>query len=346
MKKLLKVLEGETVWPPPVWLMRQAGRYLAEYRELKKTTSLLNLFTNPQKACAVTLQPLQRFDLDAAIVFTDILFTASSLGQKLSFHETQGPQLTPCITRDNISTLQPNKNRHALSPVYQTLQHVVKALPSHITLLGFAGCPWTVATYMAGNKGTGVAKARQWIYEDPASFGQLITLLTDVTADYVCQQVRAGAQAIQLFESAAGEIPGGEFTAYCTNPVRYIINKLRQQFPHVPVILYAKGASQFICESDFVATTGVTAISVDPAYSLKTARQKLAHHALSKKTVLQGNLDPLTLVKGGRLLEESVKDILASMQGYPFIFNLGHGVLKQTPPERVAHLLDAIQRYA
>ncbi len=336
-KRLLKTLAGERQETPPVWLMRQAGRYLPEYREVRASVSgFLEHCYTPELAAEVTLQPLRRYDLDAAIVFADILLVPHAMGMDLQFREGEGPVLTPVRTGADLAQLAPEKMLDGVAPVFETLRILAKSLPKNVTLIGFAGAPWTVATYMVeGKGGTDFSTALGWAYRDPEGFDTLISLLVDVTTQYLLAQVDAGAEVVQLFDSWAGALPEPLFRRWCIEPNAEITARLRKIHPEIPVIGFPRGAGALY--PDFVRETGVSAVSLD-----QTVSAAWASDSIEDSCALQGNLDPQALVVGGDALASEVRRIVAAFRRRPHIFNLGHGIPQQTPPEHVAALVELV----
>ncbi|MCF8466829.1 MAG: uroporphyrinogen decarboxylase [Sneathiella sp.] len=336
-KRLLKSLSGEMTDRPPFWLMRQAGRYLPEYRETRaKAGNFLDLCYNPALAEEVTLQPLRRYGMDAAILFADILLIPHALGQPLAYREGEGPVLDPVRSIAGLKSLGLTKIHDTLSPVYETVARLSQSIPKDCTLIGFAGAPWTVATYMVEGKGSkDYAHIKHWAYNDPAGFGHLMDLLVEATTDYLLRQVAAGAEVIQIFDTWAGVLPDDEFRKWSIEPTKRIVEGLRTQHPDLPVIGFPKGVGANIIE--FVRETGVTAVSLDTGTPLDWASK-----VLQPVLPVQGNLDPMLLVTGGAAMERRVADILRILGKKPFIFNLGHGIVPQTPPENVARLAQLI----
>lgn len=332
-KPVLQVLAGQPVRPLPVWLMRQAGRYLPEYRQLRSQAGdFLTLCFTPELAAEVTLQPIRRFGFDAAILFSDILVIPHALGQKLWFAEGEGPKLAP-LDAETISQLKTKKILSELSPVFETLARVKSQLPDNVTLLGFAGAPWTVANYMiAGGSSDESIAVRKFAYSHPDALNHLIGILVESTTAYLIAQIEAGAEAVQIFESWASTIPEPQLQAYSISPIRQMIDGIRNRFPGFPVIVFPRGAGMNYPR--YAKETGATAISVDGATSLS----QLSPHA-----ILQGNLDPVVLTQGGRHLENAVASILQQTAQVPHIFNLGHGIRPETPTENVGHLLTLIR---
>lgn len=336
-KRFLKSLKGQKVDRPPFWFMRQAGRYLPEYMERRSVAgSFLDMCYNPDFAVEVTLQPLRRFHMDAAIMFSDILVIPHALGQDLSFVQGEGPQLPPLQNTDGLSI--EGLHDH-LAPVYETLRRLSKEIPEDTALIGFAGAPWTVATYMVGGKGsTDQAAARLLAYQDERAFSQLIDLLVDATAAYLIRQVECGAEALQLFDTWSGTLPKGEFKKWCVVPVAKIVKMVRAVHPDIPIIGFPKGAGTQI--PAYVKETGVTAVSIDTSMPMEWVRDHI-----QPICPVQGNLDPLLLVAGGEALDRAVLDILECFKGGAHIFNLGHGIVPQTPPENVARVSEIIRNY-
>lgn len=336
-KKLLRALAGEQQETPPIWLMRQAGRYLPEYREVRATVSgFLELCYTPALAKEVTLQPLRRFELDAAIVFADILLVPHALGVGLEFREGEGPVLEPVQSAAGLAALKLDGVAERLAPVCETLQELSTALPGHVTLIGFAGAPWTVATYVVeGRGGTDFSKTLAWGYRAPAEFDALIDLLVEATVAYLMAQIAAGAEVIQLFDSWAGALPEPLFRRWSIEPTAQIVGKLRDKYPEVPVIGFPKGAG--VLYQDYARETGVTGISLD-----QTVPVGWAAAALARDCTIQGNLDPQALVVGGEVLATEARRIVAGLRGRPHIFNLGHGITRDTPPAHVGALINVV----
>lgn len=331
--RLLSTLNFEKVDRPPIWLMRQAGRYLPEYREIRrKTSSFLSLCYSPELAAEVTLQPLKRFPLDAAIIFSDILVIPDALGQKVDFREGIGPVLSVLERPFKISEYKQNRVGKYLSPVYEALRIVRNKLPKNKTLIGFSGAPWTVATYMLeGGSSRNFANIKSWAFNEPKNFGQLISMLEHVLAEHLICQINAGADVVQIFDSWAGVLPDGAFEKWSVEPISRIAKKVSLAKPGVPIIVFPRLAG--LKYGKFKNLSGVSAISIDQTVPLDWAQG-----SLQGETVLQGNLDPVFLVCGGKALEKETKRILEIVGNKQFIFNLGHGVLPQTPPENVSAL--------
>ena len=325
---MLDVLKGKTVFPPPVWMMRQAGRYLPEYRETrKKAGSFLDLCYNPELAVEVTLQPIRRFGFDASILFSDILVVPHALGRDLSFEEGRGPQMTP-IGADEVDRLDGGMFHVNLSPVYETVRRLRAELPAETTLIGFCGAPWTVATYMIAGHGTpDQAPARLFAYRHPEAMRRLLKTLADHSAAYLIGQIKAGADCVQIFDSWSGVLDEESFAAFCIEPVAEIVRQVHAAHPDVPVIAFPKGAgSRF---DGYRAATGATALGLDWTVPLAQA------HRLQKEGAVQGNLDPQRLVAGGQALSAGIGAILDALGDGPVVFNLGHGITPETP---IAHV--------
>ena len=317
----------------PWWMMRQAGRYLPEYRELRSQTgNFLDLVYNPEKACEVTLQPIRRYGMSAAILFSDILVIPDALGQEVTFVVGEGPKLSGL----NIEALNYTNFEDTLSPVYQTVSNVKQALVNEghdqTTLIGFAGAPWTVACYMIEGGGSKTfEKAKTFAYGDTERFYQLQDLLVEATTNYLLGQVRAGAEVIQIFDSWAGLLDEDAFRKFVIQPTKQIIQTLRNEAPDVPIIGFPRGAGTLYLP--YVQETGVDGVGIDPSVSTKWAARILQPHC-----AVQGNLDPVRLLTGGDDLVMAVEKIIADLKDGPFIFNLGHGVIKDTDPQKVDFL--------
>ncbi len=335
---LLKTLAGQSTSPPPIWLMRQAGRYLPEYRKIRsQVPSFLDLCRTPKLAAEVTLQPLRRFAFDAAIVFSDILIVPYALGQKVEFVEGEGPKLEPVKDATAIASLDRSKTEEALAPVYETIERVVAELPKSVPLIGFCGAPWTVATYMVEGAGSkDQAAARLLAYRDEATFQRLIDLLVEVSADYLVNQVKAGARVVQIFDSWAGSLPEDQFERWCVAPTTRLVERFKAQAPETPVIGFPRGAG--VLSERYARDTGIDAIGCDTSQPVGWVRARLQQHL-----PVQGNLDPLLLVAGGAALDTRVNAILETLGAGPFIFNLGHGILPETPIEHVTRLVSLVK---
>jgi uroporphyrinogen decarboxylase len=336
---MLEALAGRRPGRPPVWLMRQAGRYLPEYRKVRgQVGGFLDLCFTPDLAVEVTLQPIRRFAFDAAILFSDILVVPHALGQTVSFREGEGPVLTPIRTADDVARLQRDRLPEILAPVYETVRRLAASLPDQVALIGFAGAPWTVATYMVeGGTSRDFHRTKLWAYRDPEGFAVLIDRVTEATIDYLRSQIEAGAEIIQLFDSWAGVLPEAEFDRWVIEPTRRIVAALRASHPDLPIIGFPRGAGALYPR--YFAQTGVTAVSLDTSVPCSWART-----ALQTLGPVQGNLDPLALVAGGTALANAAAAILDALAAGPFVFNLGHGIVPETPPEHVAELVAQVQR--
>jgi uroporphyrinogen decarboxylase len=338
-RKLIEVLAGEAQWPPPMWLMRQAGRYLPEYRQVRASVSgFLELCYTPALAAEVTLQPIRRYGFDAAILFSDILVVPDALGQGVRFVEGEGPRLDAITDAAGLSRLDPAATGEKFSRVCETVQRLRQDLPAETTLIGFCGAPWTVATYMVGGQGSSdQAAARAFAYRDRVAFQRLIDIVTDASIEYLDGQVRAGADCLQIFDSWAGNLPDGEFAEWVVAPTRRIAAELKRRHPHVPIIGFPRGAG--VNAGGYVRETLVEGLGCDTAMPLQQMR------TLAEQTgvAVQGNLDPLLLASGGPALDARVRENLAALRGVPFIFNLGHGIVPHTPPENVARLVELVR---
>ena len=333
---MLDVLGGETVFPPPVWMMRQAGRYLPEYRETRKRAGgFLDLCYNPDLAVEVTLQPIRRFGFDASILFSDILVVPHALGRDLRFEEGRGPLLTP-IKPEEIDRLDGDMFHVNLSPVYETVRRLRTELPAETTLIGFCGAPWTVATYMIAGHGTpDQAPARLFAYRHPGAMKRLLALLADHSAAYLIRQIEAGADAVQIFDSWCGVLDEASFAAFCLEPIARIVRQVKATHPGVPVIAFPKGAGSRY--DGFREATGADALGLDWTVPLDQARR------LQQEGAVQGNLDPQRLVAGGKALSDGVASILSGLGNGPLIFNLGHGITPDTPIAHVEQMLSEIR---
>ena len=337
-KSMIRALKGGNLNPPPLWLMRQAGRYLPEYREIRGNVSgFLELCYTPELAVEVTLQPIRRYGFDAAILFSDILVVPDALGQAVRFEEGEGPKLDRLRDVAAIEALSEDGFHEHLAPVYETVRRLSAELPAETTLIGFSGAPWTVATYMVeGGSSRDFAATRRWGFHDPAGFGKLINLVTGATAAYLCRQADEGAEVLQIFDSWAGVLSEGEFAKWVIEPTAKIVSTIRARHPDIPIIGFPRGAG--VLYERYVAETGVDAVSLDSTVPLDWA----ARHLQDKVTV-QGNLDPLLLLGGGAAMEDEIRRILDKLGGGPFVFNLGHGIIKETPPDNVARLVEIVR---
>jgi len=336
-KPLLRVLRGEKPEKTPVWLMRQAGRYLPEYRALRaEKGGFLDLATDPEAAAEVTLQPIRRFGFDGAILFSDILMVPFALGQDLRFEAGEGPRLSPPLVDAKLEALTRAATR--LEPVYATVEKVAAALPPQTTFLGFAGSPWTVATYMVAGQGSrDQGEARRYAYGDPGGFGAIIDAIAAMTVDYLSRQIESGVEAVQLFDSWSGSLSPAQFERWVIAPTAGIVAALKARHPETPVIGFPKGAGGKL--PAYPRETGVDAIGLD-----ETVDPAWADAELPKGLPVQGNLDPLALIAGGEALESAVAHILSVFRDRPHVFNLGHGILPDTPIAHVEELLSLVRR--
>ncbi len=334
---LLETVLGKKQGRPPIWIMRQAGRYLPEYRELRAGVSgFLELCYTPRLAAEVTLQPLRRFDLDAAIIFSDILVVPDALGQKVGFEAGEGPVLTP-IDAAGIARLKPERVTEALAPVLETVERVRATLPPEKTLIGFCGSPWTVATYMLGGRGSSnQAAARLFALSEPTAFSGLLDVLVEASISYLVAQLRAGADVVQLFESWAQNIDEEAFATAVIEPNRRIVEGVRAQVPGAPIIGFPRGAAGLL--GRYAAEVGVDVVGLDHALPLDFVAT-----ALPESFGVQGNLDPLRLAVGGAQMARRVEAIIAAFADRPHIFNLGHGIVPQTPIEHVGALVELVK---
>jgi uroporphyrinogen decarboxylase len=336
-KPMLSVLRGETRSPRPIWMMRQAGRYLPEYRRLREEKgSFLNLVYDPDAATEITLQPLKRFpQLDAAILFSDILIVPFAIGQNLTFVSGEGPRLTPPLLGARLDDLSPYAAR--LEPIYETVRRVKSQLDPAKTLIGFAGSPWTVATYMVAGQGSREqAEARRLAYADHDLFAAIVGRIEEVTLDYLSGQIEAGADAVQLFDSWAGSLSPAQFEQWVIAPTARLVAALKQRHPKVPIVGFPKGAGGKL--KAYARETGVSALGLD-----ETVDPNWAARELPSRLPVQGNLDPLALIAGGKQLQTAVERILDAFADRPHILNLGHGILQDTPVANVEELLALVK---
>lgn len=337
-KTLLSVLAGMERQPPPIWLMRQAGRYLPEYRKLRADAgSFLDLCYSPGLATEVTLQPVERFGLDAAILFSDILVVPHGLGQAVGFEEGRGPVLDPVRDAAGVDRLRLDGLLERLAPVYETVTRVADRLGKTTALIGFAGAPWTVATYMVeGGSSRDFSAVKRLCYAEPAVFARLVDVLVEGTVAHLTRQVEAGAEVVQIFESHAGVLPSDAFERWVIDPVARIVGRLRERWPALPIIGFPRGAGALY--PAFAERTGVTAVSLDTTVPLAWAQQ-----VLPARMPIQGNLDPVLLLLGGAAMQRGVERVLREARGRPHVFNLGHGVDKDTRPESVRDLVALVR---
>jgi len=338
-KPIIQALAGKSINPPPLWLMRQAGRYLPEYRQLRERAGgFLDLCYRPELAAEATLQPIRRFGMDAAILFSDILLVPQALGQKLWFETGEGPRLAPIRSTAEVKQLALSGVTERLAPVYQAIDQVVAQLPPYVALIGFAGAPWTVATYMVeGGSSRSFSVVTEWARSAPSEFDALIDRLVEATIAHLSAEIEAGVEVVQLFDTWAGIVPPELFDRLVIAPTQRIVEGLRRDHPATPVIGFPRGIG--VLFPRYFRETGVTALSIDSAVPLD-----IASSVLQRLGPVQGNLDPKLLVAGGAALEEAVGAILTAMRHGPFIFNLGHGVLPETPIEHVARLIELVRR--
>ncbi len=344
-KLLLRALAGERTERPPIWLMRQAGRYLPEYHLTRaEAGGMLELCNSPEHAVEVTLQPIRRFGLDAAILFADLPQIAAALGQTLEYKDGEGPVLSPPIRSPaDIARLSLDRLHEELAPIYETVRRLTTALPPNVALIGYAGAPWTVATYMVEGRGGGPtdhAVIKQWAMSDPQGFQPLIDLLTQAIIQFLERQIEAGAEAIQLFESWAGILPEPFFELWCVRPVATIIEALHAKYPAVPIIAFPRGAG--LQYGGYAEATGADAIGLDSTVPLAWAAENVQRRL---GRCVQGNLDNQLLVSGGAAMHAEAGRILTALGQGPFVFNLGHGILKTTPPEHVEALVRQVQSW-
>jgi uroporphyrinogen decarboxylase len=339
-KPLLKVLHGEVVTPTPIWLMRQAGRYLPEYRELRgRADDFLRLCLTPALAAEATMQPIRRFALDATILFSDILIVLHALGQKLEYRDGEGPVLEPVRSIEALTQLDSSGFEEKIAPVGHTVRLVKASLGSNTALIGFAGAPWTVASYMVEGQATrDFSAVKRWAFTDPDGFSLLIDRLVEATVAYLDRQIRTGVEVVQLFDSWAGVLPEAEFRRWVIAPTRRITETLHETHPSVPVIGFPRGAG--LMYRAYFTETGVDALSIDAMVPLAVARKNL-----QPVGPVQGNLDPLLLVAGGDAMTAAATTILEQLAGQPFVFNLGHGIVPDTPPDHVRQLADLVHRF-
>jgi uroporphyrinogen decarboxylase len=338
IKPLLRVLDRQREAVPPVWLMRQAGRYLPEYRVVReKAGGFLDLCFNPKLAAEVTLQPVRRFGFDAAILFSDILVIPLALGRKVEFLAGEGPKLEPLVDGNALAAMRETIDSKVLAPIYETVARVKSALDNKTALIGFCGAPWTVATYMVAGEATpGQAPARLFAYRDPQNFARLIERLVQASIDYLVSQLKAGAEVVQIFDTWAGVLSPQQFEHWCIEPTSKIVAGVRQQVPGAKIIGFPRGAGSKLWR--YVQDTGVDGVGLDWTVGLIYARD----HIQPVKPV-QGNVDPLALLAGGAALDREVDEVMAALTGGPFIFNLGHGILPDTPIAHVEQMLKRVR---
>ncbi|MCS3727651.1 uroporphyrinogen decarboxylase [Bradyrhizobium betae] len=339
-KPFIDVLSGQRQPVPPVWMMRQAGRYLPEYREVRaKAGGFLDLCFDPELAAEVTLQPIRRFGFDAAIIFSDILVIPYALGRSVRFEVGEGPRLEPLDDAAKVATLAPLADFGKLRPVFDALKIVRSALDPRTALIGFCGAPWTVATYMVAGHGTpDQAPARMMAYRHPDAFAKIIDVLVENSIQYLLAQLAAGANALQIFDTWAGVLPPAEFARWSVEPTRRIVEGVRAKVPDAKIIGFPRGAGAQL--PGYVEATGVNAVSID-----WTAEPAFIRERVQSRVAVQGNLDPLALITGGAALDRAVDDVLASFAQGRFIFNLGHGIQPETPIAHVQQMLKRVRNY-
>lgn len=333
------------MWPPPVWLMRQAGRFLPEFRALREKADFLTRCMTPDMAAEITLQPIRRFGMDGAILFSDILILPWAMGQSLEFVEKRGPVLSPIRSESDLARLDPQRIAERTAPVLETLRRVRRALteqvgvaaPDTVTLIGFAGAPFTVSCYMVEGGGSKeFAQTRLMAFQEPKLFDRLIDLLTETTASMLADQIEAGAQAVMLFDSWSGLLPPEEFRRHVIAPTKQIVSFLKKRYPDVPVIGFPRLAG--VMAPEYARETGVDAMALDTGSDLTTVAAQV-----DPRLVLQGNLDPVAVLAGGEAMKREALSIREAGRGRPHVFNLGHGVLPETPPEHVGDLIAALR---
>lgn len=335
---ILDVLAGQRCVTPPVWMMRQAGRYLPEYRAVReKAGSFLDLCFTPKLAAEVTLQPIRRFNLDGAILFSDILVVPHALGQTVSFVAGEGPRLAPLIDSGNVGRFAKGVDLRKLGPVFETIGLVKAALPAHVALLGFCGAPWTVATYMVAGQGTpDQAPARVMAYKNQAAFSRLIDALTDASINYLVEQFKSGVDAVQVFDTWAGVLPPEGFERWCIEPMRRIVEGVRSIVRGARIIGFPRGAGKSL--QRYIERVDVNAVGLDWMIDRDFARE-----TIQSRVAVQGNLDPIVLLAGGDALDRAVDAVMGAFADGPFIFNLGHGILPETPIAHVEQMLRRIR---
>ena len=335
-KPFLEVLSGHRQSTPPLWMMRQAGRYLPEYREVRaKAGGFLDLCFNPDFAAEVTLQPIRRFSFDAAIIFSDILVIPYALGRSVRFEVGEGPRLDPLDTPEKVATLSPTADMSKLEPVFEALRRVRAQLDPTIALIGFCGAPWTVATYMVAGQGTpDQGPARMLAYRHPEAFQKIIDTVVENSIQYLLAQLKAGADVLQIFDTWAGVLPPREFQRWSVEPTKRIVDGVRAQVPDAKIIGFPRGAGAML--PHYVEQTKINGVSIDWA-----AEPALIRSQVQSKVAVQGNLDPLVLIAGGAALDRAVDDVLENYAQGRLIFNLGHGIQPETP---VAHVEQMVKR--
>lgn len=338
--RFLRVLNGEALTRPPVWLMRQAGRYLPEYRELRATApNFLSFCYDPAKAAEVTLQPIRRFGFDAAIIFSDILVVPDALGQTVSFEAGEGPRLEAIAEPAQMTRIRDTIDLGKLAPMYEAIDRVRGALPGDTALIGFCGAPWTVATYMIAGRGTpDQAPARLFAYRHPDTFQTLIDLLVEASIEHLSAQIRAGVDAVQIFDSWAGVLPDPELEKWTIAPIARIADAIRARHPHAKIIAFPRGVSARQTAA-LASVDSIDCVGLDTAADIAACRTDV-----TARKAVQGNLDPLLLLAGGPALEASIERIVRTFAGRPHVFNLGHGILPPTPIAHVERLIAELDR--
>jgi uroporphyrinogen decarboxylase len=336
-KKFLSVLSGTAHAKPPMWMMRQAGRYLPEYRQVRaQAGSFLDLCFSPKMAAEVTLQPIRRFGFDAAILFSDILVVPHALGQKVTFEEGHGPRLSPVLDPESIDRLS-RIDLKQLEAVFEAIELIKSSLPSETALIGFCGAPWTVASYMIAGAGSrDLQVVRLFAFRYPEAFQRLIDVLVDASIEYLLAQAKAGVEVVQIFDSWAGLMPSDQFEAWCIEPLRRIVDALRSQAPDLKIICFPREAGSNL--GRFASRVRGDCLALGTAENIPAVRALLAPN-----TVFQGNLDPLALIAGGKALEDSVRRIRNEFSDASYIFNLGHGILPETPIANVEMLVKLVR---
>lgn len=337
-KPFLRAIDGIRQDTPPIWIMRQAGRYLPEYRQIRsKADGILDLCFSPKLATEVTLQPIRRFGFDAAILFSDILVIPHALGQKVTFVSGEGPRLESLTEPSAIAKIRTGKEHNVLAPIYETIHQVREKLPPHVAFLGFCGAPWTVATYMIAGQGTpDQAPARLFAYRHPEAFARLIDILVEISTSYLIAQFKAGVDAVQIFDTWAGVLPPAEFARWCIAPTQRIIAAVRKELPGARIIGFPRGAGTML--EAYVNALPLNAVGLDWMIDRAFARDRI-----QSRVAVQGNLDPLALVAGGTALDHEIDAVLEAFAGGPFIFNLGHGILPETPIAHVEQMLKRVR---
>lgn len=334
----LRALSGETLAKPPLWLMRQAGRYLPEYREVRaRAGDFLSLCYNPELATEVTLQPIRRFGFDAAILFCDILVVPHALGQKLWFAQGEGPRLEPVTDAKRLGELRKEIDRDVLAPVYEAVQRIKAGLPRETAFIGFCGAPWTVATYMVAGRGTpDQGPAKELFARDPKLFAEIIDRVVGSSIAHLNAQLDAGVDAVQIFDSWAGSLGEADFARWCIAPTKRIVDAVRARHPEAKIIGFPRGAGRLI--PAYIAGTGVDAVSLETEIDRTFVREQI-----QSRVPVQGHLDPQMLRVGGPELEREIETIRAAFGAGPFVFNLGHGILPDTPIAHVERLVAAVR---